>query len=150
MGILTHRCEWCGILNALPDDVGDRRLRCGKCKGPLPTPRILSILVDIHRQLQAISADSASPSWNADRLRPRLEKQKLRMAHAEAHFRGFSSTVSASMDLVVDMQLAVREIEIRLQRRGILEAALRTVLEMISRLLRIQIQLALPLPTTSR
>lgn len=72
------------------------------------------------------------------------------MAHAEAHFRGFSSTVSASMDLVVDMQLAVREIEIRLQRRGILEAALRTVLEMISRLLRIQIQLALPLPTTSR
>jgi hypothetical protein len=133
-------------MNRIPATVGDRRVRCGKCRGYLATPRILELLVDIHRELEAISTDATKPAWTADALRPRLERQKLRMAHAQSFYRGFETTVSSSIDLVVGMQVIVQEIEVRLQRRGVLEAALKAVLSFILRLLRIQVAVPLQLP----
>lgn len=68
------------------------------------------------------------------------------MAHAQSFYRGFETTVSSSIDLVVGMQVIVQEIEVRLQRRGVLEAALKAVLSFILRLLRIQVAVPLQLP----
>ncbi|UOE45133.1 hypothetical protein [Agromyces larvae] len=146
MGTVTHRCTWCATTNRIPATVGDRRVLCGRCRGPLPTPRILELLVDIHRELEAIAIDSAKAVWTADALRPRLERQKLRMAHAQKFYRGFEATVSSSIELVVSMQVIVQEIEIKLQRRGLLEATLKAVLTVLLRILRVQISVPLQLP----
>lgn len=146
MGVVTHRCTWCTSWNRIPATVGDRPVNCGRCKRPLPTPKILELLVDVHSELKVLAHDSANAAWSADALRPRLEKQQLRMAHAEEYYRGFRATVNASIDLVVDMQVMVREIQNALQRRGLLASALKAVLTVILRILRVQISVPLALP----
>jgi hypothetical protein len=108
---------------------------------------ILKLLHDIHRELRTISNDSAGLIWSAESLRPRLERQKLRIAHAQTFYRGFEATVRSSIDLVVDMQVAVQEIEIKLQRRGMLEVAIKAILVFIARVLKVQVSVPLQLPS---
>lgn len=116
----------------------------------MPTPKILDVLRDIDRELAMIANDATKPLWSAAALRPRLQRQQLRIAHAQAHYRGFDSTVASSMELVVEMQVVAGEIEMRLQRRGILESSIKALLVLIVRILRVQFTVPLSLPASQQ
>jgi hypothetical protein len=106
-------CGQCGQRNRVLPETGTKGIRCGRCRGDLPTPAVFHLLLQVKTELSELMTEYRVIDIRGrhKEIERKLRKQQSILANAAVAYPGYDRTWRASIELAADIETLSQDLQ---------------------------------------